>query len=805
MNDKHRTMTEKTFPNEIPLTAADDDNCYELVNDALDQTPGVVGVRLNPADNQFEVHYDAAMVSPQQARQFADQIAPVLQQRFATCNWQLNRSTSRLCESCALSLEQRLRQLDGVRRVNASFASGMLTITFDQAVTTPATLVEQVSHLGVGLKTEEPAAPTGLWPRFQQWFDANSDRLEILMTVLTFIGMVGGLIAEWLGATGISTAFYVLAYAAGSVFGLQAGLGSLLNLTIDVDLLMILAAAGAALVGAPFEGAMLLFLFSLSNVLQNLALDRTRNAIRALMKLRPNEAMVRRASQTVVVPVEQIRLGEVMVIRPGERLALDGVVVEGSSAIDQAPITGESMPVQKTVGDLVLAGTINQTGGLEVRVTKRAADTTLARLIKLVESAQSEKAQTQRWIDRFEQIYAVTVVVITLITLGVGLGLLGETFDVAFYRAMTVMVGASPCALVISTPATILSAIGNGARRGVLFKGGVHMEQAATIKVVAFDKTGTLTQGKPIVTDVVPLNGLDRDSLLTIAAAVEAKSEHPLAQAVVNAARQHQLALPDATAFKSVLGAGVFASINDERIFVGNLRHLESYALAALDTAQQASQALQRDGKTAIVVARIWPNRADLLGVLGIADTLRDNAAATVRKLKALGVERVVMLTGDHTDVAQAIGLQAGVDEVYAELLPEDKLTIVRKLRETYGAIAMVGDGVNDAPALAAATLGVAMGAAGTDVALETADVVLMADDLDNIPYFIDLGRAARRTLIVNIGFALVVIVVLIVGALGIGLPLPLSVIGHEGSTILVSLNGLRLLGYKGSALLNNA
>lgn len=798
-------MTEKPFPDDIPLTALEEDNCYDLVTDALDQTPGVVGVRLNPADNQFEVDYDAAMVSAQQARQFADEIAPVLQQRFSTCNWQLNRSTSRMCEGCALLLEQRLRQLDGVRQANASFAGGMLSITFDQAVTTPATLVEQVGHLGVGLKTEEPAAPTGLWPRFQQWFDANSDRLEILMTVLTFIGMVGGLIAEWLGATGISTAFYVLAYAAGSVFGLQAGLGSLFNLTIDVDLLMILAAAGAALVGAPFEGAMLLFLFSLSNVLQNLALDRTRNAIRALMKLRPNEALVRRAGQTVTVSVDHIRLGEVMVIRPGERLALDGVVVEGSSAVDQAPITGESMPVQKTVGDLVLAGTINQTGGLEVRVTKRAADTTLARLIKLVESAQSEKAQTQRWIDRFEQIYAVAVVVITLITLAVGLWLLGETFDVAFYRAMTVMVGASPCALVISTPATILSAIGNGARRGVLFKGGVHMEQAASIKVVAFDKTGTLTQGKPVVTDIVPLNGLDRDALLTIAGAVEAKSEHPLAQAVVNAARQYKLALPDATAFKSVLGVGVFASINDERIFVGNLRHLESDAMAGLESAQQAIQALQRDGKTAIVVARIWPDRADLLGVLGIADTLRENAAATVRKLKALGVERVVMLTGDHTDVAQAIGQQAGVDEVYAELLPEDKLKIVRKLRETYGAIAMVGDGVNDAPALAAATLGVAMGAAGTDVALETADVVLMADDLDNIPYFIDLGRAARRTLIFNIVFALAVIVVLIVAALGVGLPLPVSVIGHEGSTVVVSLNGLRLLGYKGSALLKNA
>ncbi|HMR66622.1 MAG TPA: heavy metal translocating P-type ATPase, partial [Anaerolineae bacterium] len=386
---------------------------------------------------------------------------------------------------------------------------------------------------------QQPAVPGSEAQVHSWWSWLSAQSLEAKLTVVTLLAIILAWLAEAMGqAPLLVTGLYVIAYMAGGVFGLKGGLESLRERTIDVDLLMVLAALGAALVGAPFEGALLLFLFSLSNVLQDYAMDRTRSAIKALMKLRPDQALVQRGDQLVSLPVEQVDLGEIFVLKPGDRVPLDGKVIRGESAVDQASITGESIPVSKQPGDPVLAGTINQAGSLEVQVTKRAQDSTLARLIKLVEEAQSEKAQTQRFLDRAEQYYAMGVIVFTILVAAVPPLFLGESFEPAFYRAMTVMVAASPCALIISTPAAILSAIGAGARRGVLFKGGVYMEQAAGIKVVAFDKTGTLTQGKPQVTDIVvlPGAGLSEADLLALTAAVEAKSEHPLAQAIVEAA-----------------------------------------------------------------------------------------------------------------------------------------------------------------------------------------------------------------------------------------------------------------------------
>jgi Cd2+/Zn2+-exporting ATPase len=629
--------------------------------------------------------------------------------------------------------------------------------------------------------------------------------VEAIFTVITFVGMVLGLLFDaWLKLAPAATVAYAIAYLTGGTFGLKAGLESLRQRTIDVDLLMIIAAIGAALVGAPFEGVMLLFLFSLSNVLQNFALDRTRHAIRALMKLRPETALTRRGAETVVLPIADVIVGDHVIVRPGERIPLDGAIIEGESSVDQAPITGESMPVTKRVGDEVLAGTINQEGGLEVRVTRLARDSTLARLIQLVEEAQSEKAPTQRFIDRAEQIYAAGVIGMTALAILIPILFLREAFSPAFYRAMTLMVAASPCALVISTPATVLSAIGNGARRGVLFKGGVYVERAATIKVIAFDKTGTLTRGKPKVTDVIASetasthNGLSTESLLQLAASVEAKSEHPLARAIVAAAQEQKLTLFEATEFTSVTGMGVKSKINGAEIHIGNQRYFERYPKVALDGILAQAQTLEEAGKTTVIVAEMnEKSEGEALGLIAIADTLRPGVPDVVRKLKQLGVARVVMLTGDHERVAHAIAAQAGVDGYYAGLLPEDKLRIIREIEAEYGPVAMVGDGVNDAPALATASIGIAMGAAGTDVALETADVVLMSDDLTNIPYVIALSRETRKTLIQNLAFALGVIVVLIASVLGFGLALPLSVIGHEGSTVLVSLNGLRLLGYR--------
>lgn len=663
-----------------------------------------------------------------------------------------------------------------------------------------------------------------LFTRTRSWLTA--ERLEAIFVPITFVTMVAGLITTNMGVNPtIPGVLYLIAYITGGVFGVKAGLASLRERRIDVDLLMVLAAIGAVLVGSPFEGAMLLFLFSLSNVLQAYALGRTRNAIRALMKLRPDTALLKRDGTTVLTPIEQLVVGDRIVVRPGERVPLDGVVMEGESAIDQSTLTGESMPVTKHVNDPVFAGTINQTGSLDVKVTKLARDSTIAKLIQLVEEAQSEKAPTERFLEKFEQVYAIGVIAGTMLLIVVPTLIFQQPFDSAFYRAITVMVVASPCALIISTPASILSAIANGARNGILFKGGAYLEQAAKIDVIAFDKTGTLTLGKPTVTDVtiIPLGGhlhkvtqdapehirADQENiLLTIAASVEAKSEHPLALAIVDTAKHRSLHLPEATNFKSLPGKGVLARtlfMGGMDVAVGSPRLFENMEVVGLDLALQEMERLQDEGKTSVIVAKIatdtYVPTALILGVIAIADVIRPNAAEMVRQLKALGVKRVVMLTGDNQRVARAVAKQVGVDAYYADLLPEDKVSQIKALRtDAQGKpqiVAMVGDGVNDAPALASATMGIAMGAAGTDVALETADIVLMADDLRNIPYAISLSRQARKVVIQNLVFAISVIVVLVISALGFRLPLPLGVVGHEGSTVIVVLNGLRLLGFR--------
>ena len=579
-----------------------------------------------------------------------------------------------------------------------------------------------------------------------------------------------------------------------SFFGLRAGLTSLREWSIDVDLLMILAALGAALVGNPFEGALLLVLFSISNVLQNYALSRTRTSIEALIALRPDEALVRRDGELQELAIEQILLHDRVLVRPGERIPLDGVILEGQSAVDQSSMTGESIPVSRAEGDVVLAGTINQTGSLEIEVTALAENTTLAKMIRLVEEAQLRKAKTERFVEVFEQRYAVLVIVATILLILIPYFFLNEAFDSVFYRAMTVLVAASPCALVISTPASVLSAIANGARHGILFKGGAYVEQAAEIRVVAFDKTGTLTTGLPQVLDVVPM-ATTKEELMSLAAAVESRSEHPLAEAIVAAAEKMGVPQLEATEVTTTTGKGIAATVNGRKIGVGSPRFFASGGIDG--TVDFEVDALQAEGKTTVVVGEWHGGRVTVLGLIALADTIRPDAASAIQKLRDAGVEKIIMLTGDHEQVAHAIAEQAGVDRYYGGLLPEDKLRIIEELQQEFGTVAMVGDGVNDSPALAAAQVGVAMGAAGTDVALESADVVLMANDLGKLAYAIALSRRTRRTLLINLGFAMGMIVLMLIGIFAIQLPLPLAVIGHEGGTVLVSLNGLRLLASK--------
>jgi Cd2+/Zn2+-exporting ATPase len=785
-----------------------DQSCLELLDEAVVGEDGIVHVELDTEAEKVRFDFDASRINEEDIHRIASTLEPTLHERWNNCTMRLGKRGGRACESCALALERQVQEIPGVRRATASYAGGVMSIQYDDALISPAELSESVSSWGIHIEPSAAELPIETAPKKEETglrhaWNWSLENLQAVFTAITFVAMISAWLVERMtGAPPyLAPALYALAYATGGYYGLKAGLESLQARTIDVDLLMIMAAIGAALVGQPFEGAMLLFLFSLSNVLQDYALDRTRNAIRAMMELRPTQATVRRGDRHLVLAIEEIVIGDHLLVKPGERIALDGVVLVGESAVDQASITGESMPVYKVPDEQVFAGTINKEGYLEVSVTKMAKDSTIARLIQMVEEAQSEKAETQRFIDKYEQYYAIAVVALTGLAIFIPPLLLGEAPGESFYRAMTILVAASPCAIVISTPATVLSAIGNGAKRGVLFKGGSYVENAATMKVIAFDKTGTLTIGKPQVTDVVICQAWsgNQDELLSIAAAVEAKSEHPLAQAVVEAAEDQNLALPVASEFQAATGKGVRASVNGRVLHIGNRRYFAEISTAGFEEASVIVMDLQKQGKTSVLVAHMDDDNthAAIVGVIAFADVLREDAAQVVSDLYQSGIEHVVMLTGDNEVVAQQIAAQVGVDDFYAELLPEDKVAVVNQVREKYGPVAMVGDGVNDAPALATADLGIAMGAAGTDVALETADIVLMSDNLNNIPYVIGLSKKTRQTLIVNLVFALGMICLMLTAIFWRDLTLPAAVIGHEGGTVLVSLNGLRMLNYK--------
>ena len=649
-------------------------------------------------------------------------------------------------------------------------------------------------------ESDESAAPT----------ERPILRRQAVFVALTFIGMIAGLLGGWLGAApSFVWGSYAVAYVFGGWYGLKESVRSLLEPAVEIDLLMIIAAVGALFVGAPFEGAMLLFLFSLSGVLEEYAIGRSRTAIRSLIEMRPESANVLRDGREVSVPIDEVGVGDVFVVRPGERLPLDGVVEDGESSIDQSSLTGESVPVSKEPGDEVFGGTINESGSLEVRVIRKAHESAISRLIHMVEEAQNKQAPTQQLIDRFEQPYVLGVFAMTVVAVAVPTVLLDHAFDPTFYRAMTLMVAASPCAIIISTPAAVLSAIAAGGRQGVLFKGGEHIETAGDVDAIAFDKTGTLTEGNTRLTDVsarrgVSLGGesVSDDRLLELAAAVQSRSEHHLAEATVEAATARSLSIPDARGFAAVVGKGVRANVDGRTIHIGNRRYIETVLgedpIDGLETGLDAVEGLEANGKTSVLAVADTDAGPAVLGWLAFTDTIRSNAAETIEQLRASGVETIVMLTGDNERVARHIAEELGIDEVYAELLPEEKVEHIETLQSTHSAVAMVGDGVNDAPALATADISVGMGGAGTDVALETADIVLMSDDLEKLPYALSLSRETKKTLYVNFSIAFGAIAIMIVAILTAGIPLPVAVVGHEGSTVLVSLIGLRLLRFGG-------
>ncbi len=568
----------------------------------------------------------------------------------------------------------------------------------------------------------------------------------------------------------------------------------------DIDLLMVVAAAGAAALGQWAEGALLLFLFSLAHALEHYAMGRARNAITALADLAPSRATVLRsengAHREITIAIEAVRPGDQVVVKPAERIAVDGTVREGRSGVNQAPITGESVPVDKAPGDAVFAGSVNGEGALIVDVTVAVGDRTLDRVIKLVTEAQSQKAPTQQFTDRFARVFVPAVLLgdLALIVLPPLLGVL--SWPDAFARAMAVLVAASPCALALGTPAAVLAGIGQAARNGGLIKGGAHLEALGSIRSLAVDKTGTITTGEPRVTDVIALSGVDESFLLSNAAAVEARSQHPLAKAVVRRATHDRLVLSEAGELTSVTARGVRAIVDGSVVEIGRELLFEESGVAVPQVVRNAVEQLEANGRSTMIVRRVG-HTPEFLGVLGLADQPRANARTTLATLRTVGIDRIIMLTGDNAGVGNAVGKAVGVDEVRAGLLPEDKVTAIRELA-AIGPVAMVGDGVNDAPALAHATVGIAMGGAGTAAALETADVALMGDDLGRLPFAIALSRQSKRIIGQNLVISLGVILLLVIATVSGVASMGPAVVVHEGSTLVVIANALRLLRYRG-------
>lgn len=646
---------------------------------------------------------------------------------------------------------------------------------------------------------------------FQLWKENYELLLAAVTLVALLIGWLGGSVTGVLPSWAV-TAAALAAFAAGGYSGLMGAIEEAKHGKLDIDFLMIAAALGAAMIGEWEEGALLLFLFTLSGALEEFAMDRTRRAIEALAELRPDVALVRRAGQEMLLGVEELVRGDLVLVRPGDRLPVDGTVVKGMSEIDQSPITGESVPVHKDLGDQVFAGTINGGGALEIEVKKLASESTLSKIIKLVADAREDATPTQQFIDRFSQPYTYVVLASTLLAIAIPWIFVDEPFHSTLYRAMTLLVVASPCALIISTPASVLSAIAAGARNGVLFKGGAYLEKVAEVTTVAFDKTGTLTYGKPVVTNIHPLTGHTRADVLRLAGSAELLSEHHIGRAIVEQAQAEGVELETPVRFYAVAGHGIHATFDrgghTETIYIGNDRFFMDEEMSISPAVRVIGDALKKQGKTAMLVVRrstvedtLGADRDwEVVGYLAVADTVRAEAKAAVAALRQAGVEHITMLTGDNKAVAAAIAGEVGIDDVYSELLPEQKVEVIQDL-VSKGKIAMVGDGVNDAPALATASVGIAMGAGGTDVALETADVVLMASDLSKLPFMVRLGRQAarivRQNVIFSVGVILTLVTLTIVVPLfvkGFVLPLPLGVVGHEGSTLIVVLNGLRML-----------
>lgn len=683
------------------------------------------------------------------------------------------------CMECANTFEKNVKRLEGVLDARVNFGASKITVTGNATI-------EDLEKAGAfeNLKIRDESEQIVEHEPF--WKQKENYKVYISAALLLVSWIIGTQLGEQslLPTIGFSAAIFIGGY---SLF--IQGFKNLIHFDFDMDTLMTIAIVGAVAIGKFEEGATVVILFAISEALESYSSDKARESIRSLMKIAPKETLIRRNGQELIIPVEDVQVGDTMIVKPGQKLAMDGVVTKGNSTLNQSAITGESIPVAKTIDDEVFAGTLNEDGLLEVEVTKRVEDTTLSKIIHLVEESQAEKAPSQAFVDRFAKVYTPIVIIIAVL-LAVVPSLFTGAWGHWIYLGLALLIVACPCALVISTPVAIVTAIGNAAKNGVIIKGGIHLEEAGSLKVIAFDKTGTLTKGVPEVTDVVTLKGNEQE-IIALTAALEKGSQHPLASAIVRKAKQAGLKFNDIAIedFYSITGKGVKARVSNITYYVGSPNLFEETLTDGIDKAIHKNiVTLQMQGKTVMVLGM---DKA-ILALIAVADKLRDSARNVIQKLHQSGIEQTVMLTGDNKSTAETIGKEVGVSDIKAELLPEDKLTYIKSYRGKQK-VAMVGDGVNDAPALAEATVGIAMGGAGADTALETADIALMSDDLTKLPYTIKLSRQALAIIKQNVTFSLAIKAISILLIFPGWLTLWIAILADVGATIIVTLNSLRL------------
>ncbi len=694
------------------------------------------------------------------------------------------------CADCAATVENTVAKVGGVKNVKVNFVSGKLKLDYDPHKVTLDDVVRSVER--IGYRVREQAHKNLEERRF--WRDRESQLMLVSGAALA-AGMALRFLTSdqplfHLLSRGISASVlcFLLATVSGAFNFARAGWASIRNLRFTMDSLMTMAIVGAIIIGEYVEAASLAFLFSLAELLEGYAVERARNSLRELMRLTPDEARVKRADGEIAVAVEEVEVGDLVVVRPGEKMPVDGEVIFGASSVDQSPITGESVPVSKEVGETVFAGSINVEGYLEVRVTKRSGNTMLARIIHMVEEAEAQKAPSERFVEKFAKIYTPTVVGLAVVIAIVPPLLLGGAFNAWFVKALTLLVIACPCALVISTPVSVVSALTNASRNGVLIKGGVYLEEMSKIKVIAFDKTGTLTKGRMKVTDVLPLNGMSDTEVLRLAASLECRSSHPIARAITEAADGSPLQVVEE--FESLPGKGIRAKIDRQTFLIGRP---ELFSQSSVQILSRELHALQQAGKTTMLVG----TEKEMVGIIALQDEIREDAKAMVRELQAAGKE-LVMITGDNPETAKAIAGQLGITNYHAASLPEDKVKQIQFLQKKHGKVAMVGDGVNDAPALAAATVGIAMGVAGTDAALETAHIALMSDDLSKLPFLVELSQRAHRVIKQNIWASILIKFTLAIGVFPGLVSLVMAVIvGDMGASLGVTSNAMRLARFR--------